>query len=268
MGSDTPLLTVFIGADSREVVASDVASHSIRRRTKSNLDIRFLKHRELRKAGVFSRAWATIGTTGEWIDLVDGKPFTTEFSHSRFLVPSLMGYNGWALFMDADMIFLSDVKKLFALADEKYAVMCVKHTHIVKPDTTKMDDRQQLAYHRKNWSSFVLWNCGHPMNRRLSEDKVNTMKGIDMHTFSWLPDSVIGELPKSYNYISGVSPQLPNDKIDMLHYTEGGPWFAECKDVPHSDLWMDEYEHFQNHGEVVISGVPSTAFEANEVRRK
>lgn len=262
MGSSESLPTVFIGSDSRETIAAEVCAHSIRRRTKIKPVVKYLKHRELRKLGVFCRSWVTLGSSGEWIDAIDGKTFTTEFSHTRFLVPSLMNYQGWALFMDCDMIFTSDIKRLFALADETKAVMVVKHNHIVQKDTTKMDDRSQLAYNRKNWSSFVLWNCGHPLNRKLTADKVNTMKGIDMHTFSWLPDSAIGELPYSYNFISGVSPKV--DAFDVLHYTEGGPWFSECKEVPYADLWMEEYEHFMSNGDVVISGVPSTAFEVGD----
>jgi lipopolysaccharide biosynthesis glycosyltransferase len=249
MESDKPLYKIFIGYDSREPIASSVCEHSIKKRTKSQLQITHVKHRDLRKSGRFSRPWVTIGSTGEWLDLIDGKPFTTEFSHTRFLVPALNEYKGWALFLDADMIFLSDVKKLFELADDKYAVMCVKHNHIVDGRTKKMDDREQLPYQRKNWSSFVLWNCGHPLNRKLTEDKVNKLRGVDMHTFSWLPDSAIGSLPYSYNFIAGVSPIVEN--IDVLHYTEGGPWFDDKKDVPYADLWLDEYENYMESSDAV-----------------
>ena len=251
------------------MVASDVAAHSIRRRTKHKVDIEFLNHRELRRAGKFARPWLVDGPTGNWTDLIDGKPFSTEFSHTRFLVPHLMNYQGWALFMDADMIFLSDVKKLFEMVDDKYALMCVKHNHIVKNESVKMDGRAQLMYRRKNWSSFVLWNCGHPMNRQITVEKVNFMKGSDLHAFSWLPDEVIGSLPYSYNYISGSSPHLAPDDIDMLHYTDGGPWFVDYTQVPLGELWLEEYEHLQNNSEIYISGVPSTAFEmGDKVRQK
>ena len=49
---------------------------------------------------------------------------STEFTFTRFLVPHLMNFKGWALFIDCDIIFLEDVTNLFALADEKYAIMC------------------------------------------------------------------------------------------------------------------------------------------------
>ena len=141
----------------------------------------------MRRLGYFFRPWLIDGPTGEFQDLIDGKGFSTEFSHTRFLIPELMGFNGWALFMDADMIFLSDINKLFELRDDRYAVMCVKHNHIPSEEI-KMDGRVQQRYHRKNWSSFVLWNCGHPSNKILTKERINYMPGKDMHTFSWLDD--------------------------------------------------------------------------------
>lgn len=251
---------IYIGWDSREAIAADVCSHSILKRTQSNIKITYLKHRELRKQGLFCRPWLVDGPTGGWTDLLDNRPFSTEFSHTRFLVPELMNRTGWALFMDSDMIFLSDIKKLFEHCDDKYAVMCVKHQHKPMPNAMKMDGRQQLGYFRKNWSSFFLINCNHPANEALTMEKVNFMKGSDMHSFSWLKDHEIGSLPTTYNYISGVSPKIQHGKMpDVIHYTEGGPWFEECQDVAYAGTWLAEYEDFQAHGHGGISNVPTLA---------
>lgn len=174
-----------------------------------------------------------------------------------------MKYKGWALFMDADMIFLSDIKRLFALCDDKYAVMCVKHRYPTKPDTVKMDDRVQRIYHRKNWSSFVLWNCAHSANKEITPEKVSFMHGIDLHGFDWLPDHLIGELPHTYNYISGISPTVKGNIPDVIHYTDGGPWFEKCLDVPYAGSWIEEYEDWQRKGAVKeYSDVATTRFEA------
>lgn len=261
---------IFIGYDAREAIATDVCKHSIARRTEHPVNFTFLKHRELRQQGIFSRPWLTEGPTGNWRDLIDDKPFSTEFSHTRFLVPFLMKYRGWALFLDSDMIALSDIAALFALCDDKYAVMCVKHQHKVKHGDVKMDGRAQLSYFRKNWSSFVLFNCGHVANRDLTPERVNFMKGSDLHAFSWLKDSEIGALPFSYNYISGVSPKLTNmnDGRQMpavIHYTEGGPWFPECPDVPFGSFWTVEYEDWQKNGHASITDVPTIRFEEDRV---
>ncbi|KAM0046388.1 putative nucleotide-diphospho-sugar transferase [Helianthus debilis subsp. tardiflorus] len=60
------------------------------------------------------------------------------------------------MFVDCDFLYLGDIKELFDLADDKYAVMCV-----------------QIIYPRKNWSSMVLYNCGHLKNKVLSPEVVN-----------------------------------------------------------------------------------------------
>jgi lipopolysaccharide biosynthesis glycosyltransferase len=259
MGTDSAL-SIFIGWDAREAVASEVAAHSIKKRTQSPLNIQYLKHRELSAAGKFYRPWVVMGEERETYDMLDGKKFSTEFSHTRFLVPDLMNYRGWALFMDADMVFMSDVKKLFDFCDDRYAAMVVKHNHI-PAEALKMDGREQLKYQRKNWSSFVLWNCGHPANKALTVEKVNFLQGRDLHRFVWLEDSQIGSLPFSYNYISGVSPKIEHGKMPaVIHYTEGGPWFPTCRDVPYGGTWLNEYEEWQVNGEH-ITDVPSVSFE-------
>lgn len=241
-------LKIYIGHDSREAIASDVAASSISRNTRYPIKFYFLKHRALRSAGFFKRSWMVDADTGNWRDLVDGRPFSTEFSHTRFLIPELQKFKGWALFMDADMIFYQhDIAKLFERCDPKYAIMCVKHHHDVHNEAEKMDGRLQQKYYRKNWSSFVLWNCAHPSNREITKEKINFMSGRDLHAFNWLKDEEIGALNFHYNYISGVSPILPN-KPHVIHYTEGGPWFEECKNVPYADLWDEELLFWNEDG--------------------
>lgn len=266
---DQSLLNVYIGWDSREAVAADVCSFSILKRTNSTVKISYLKHRELRKLGAFARPWLVDGPTGEWADLIDNRPFSTEFSHTRFLVPHLMNHRGWALFMDSDMVFLSDIQKLFDLCNDQYAVMCVKHIHKPKSNATKMDGRQQLSYHRKNWSSFFLINCSHPANKFITPEKVNFMKGSDLHSFSWLKDHEIGELPYDYNYISGVSPARggTDGMPAVIHFTEGGPWFSECPEVPYGGTWTSEYEEWQRSSHSFVSGVPTTRYDRYEGQR-
>src|SRR5690606_28435707 len=109
--------------------------------------------------------------------------------------------NQWALFCDfVDMMFLADPSELFSLADDRYAVMVVKHNH-VPTEKKKMDNQAQTVYQRKNWSSVILWNIAHPANARLTIDMVNTLPGRDLHRFCWLEDDEIGELPAAWNHL-------------------------------------------------------------------
>jgi len=150
-------LRVYIGYDSREDIAYQVCKHSILRRNK-DVDVRPLKQKELREQGYYDRP----------ID----KLASTEFTFTRFLIPELNNFNGWALFMDCDMILQTDIAELFAQADDKYAVMCVHHDYTPK-EGTKMDGQVQTVYPRKNWSSVMLINCGHPSNQALTTELVN-----------------------------------------------------------------------------------------------
>lgn len=232
-------LMVFVGYDTREKIAFEVLKYSIEKYTSSDVKIIPLYHQELRRQGMFQRPWLTEANTGNRIDLMDGRPFSTEFSHTRFLVPHIMKYKGWALFMDCDMIFnKSDIKEVFDFCDDKYAVMCVQHRHTVKHGQ-KMDGAPQQNYHRKNWSSFVLFNCGHPANKKLTPEYVNTIPGGMMHSFAWLHDNQIGALPDYYNWIEGTSRAQAMPRV--IHYTEGGPWFASKRDVLFAEKWDELY---------------------------
>ncbi len=176
-------------------------------------------------------------------------PMATEFAISRFCVPFVVRNlaldatthpypSQWALFMDSDIVCLADINELFALADDRYAVMVVKHKQESGPDT-KMDNQAQLYYSRKNWSSVVLWNCAHPSHARFTLEHLNTWPGRDLHAFKWLEDSEIGELPPEWNHLVGISKfnlVLPK----LLHFTLGGPWFKDWKGGSMDETWIAE----------------------------
>ena len=217
-------MKVFVGYDTREDIAYQVCKHSIT--TKQPLaDVRPLRQQELRDAGWYTRP----------ID----KLASTEFTFTRFLIPELTNFEGWALFMDCDMILTTDIKELFDQADPKYAVMCVQHDYTPK-EGTKMDGQKQTIYPRKNWSSVMLFNCSHPSNATLTQDLVNNpeINGAYLHRFSWLKDEEIGELDHTWNYLVGVYDDIDTPKL--IHYTEGGPWFENYRDCEFNELWKQE----------------------------
>jgi lipopolysaccharide biosynthesis glycosyltransferase len=241
-------MRVYLGFDQREKLAYDVCKHSIEHNTHNKIQVIPLSHKQLRRQGWFARPWLVNAYDGNMVDMIDGRPFSTEFSHTRFLVPALAGYEGWALFMDCDMVFDDDIKHLFAQCDDKYAVMVVKHHH--KPiEQQKMDGVPQSQYYRKNWSSFVLWNCGHPANQKLTPEVINTHPGSWLHGFSWLEDVQIGNLSFEYNWIEGVSPS--NLKPKVIHYTHAGPWFQSGKEATHASVWWKYYDRWLDAGEYI-----------------
>lgn len=230
-------LQIMIGYDPREDDAYEVCRKSLIRRSSKSLHIVKLERQALEWAGLFNRRSHRL-ENGQRIDSLDGKPFSTDFSFTRFLVPALALYQGWALFCDCDFLFTADISVLFGMADDRYAVMCVKHEH-VPTETVKMDGIAQTRYRRKNWSSLVLWNCGHPKNRGvITRDCVNKMPGGWLHAFSWLEDKDIGGLPPSWNWLAGVDPerQLPCG----IHFTLGIPSMPGHENTPYADLWRAE----------------------------
>ena len=240
------IFNIYIGYDAREPEAYEVCEYSIKRRTSYPVKIIPLNHRELRKKGLFRRPWSTDSHDGTRRDLIDGRPFSTEFSHTRFLVPYLNNFEGWALFMDCDMIFQTDIEELINLIDDKYSVMVRKHRH--KPKTSrKMDDQPQSAYYRKNWSSFVLWNCKN--HEYLTPERVSFLDGSELHSFCWVNDRNIGDLPEGWNWIEDISKVQENPKV--IHYSMGGPWFYNneaCQKVMYAGRWDEEKEHMEMYG--------------------
>jgi len=223
--SESNPFRVFVGWDPREAIAYDVCRHSIISRAGIPVEVTPLKLSELRARGLYSRT---------------GDPLAaTEFTYSRFLTPHLAGYEGWALFCDCDFLWLADIALLVGLADERYAAMCVHHDHRPK-ETTKMVDAVQTQYPRKNWSSMVLYNCGHPANRALTAEVVNRETGAFLHRFQWLDDDLIGAVPETWNWLEGWSEKPVSGHPNVVHYTRGGPWFEIWRGVDYADLWLME----------------------------
>lgn len=226
-------LTVYVGYDEREADAYAVCEASLRQHASEPPHIVKLDQSALKRAGWYRRAWYRAGD--DRIDLGDQRPFSTDFAFTRFMVPALNLYQGWALFCDGDFLFTADIAEVFRLADDRYAVMCVKHEH--KPTKSqKMDGVSQGAYQRKNWSSFVLWNCAHPSNALLTGHVVNEWAGRDLHAFRWLHDGEIGHLPKRWNWLAGVEAEL-GILPSGIHYTLGVPTMPGCHDMPYAELW-------------------------------
>ena len=223
---------IYIGYDTREDVAYQVSKYSLESKSE-NIKVFPLKLAELRERDLY------------WRD--EDKLGSTEFTFSRFLIPELNNFEGWALFCDCDLLFLKDVNELFNLADDKFAVMCVQHDYTPK-EGVKMDGKAQTIYPRKNWSSVVLWNCSHPSNKQINKDLVNDpdTTGKYLHRFSWLDDSEIGSIPNSWNWLAGWYKEPQDGSPNAIHYTEGGPWFENYRFCEYHQEWKDNLFDMMN----------------------
>lgn len=215
--SGSNVLDVYIGYDRQEVVAYHVLAQSLMER--SSRPIRLTPINLANLGGVFARE--AVATQ------------STEFSFSRFLTPWLSNYEGWSLFMDCDMLARADIAELFALADDRYAVMVAQHDYIPR-DEVKFLDHVQTRYAKKNWSSVMLIN--NARCRALTPDYANSASGLQLHQFHWLEsEAEIGALPLEWNWLVGEYDFNPDAKI--AHFTRGGPWFDVYADSDYADEW-------------------------------
>jgi hypothetical protein len=216
---------VYIGWDRREIDAYDVAKFSLERRSSIPISVVPIKLDDLRKQGLYRREADPLAST--------------EFTYSRFLVPALAGYRGWALFCDCDFLWLGDIAGLLAYTQTPKAIYCVQHDYAPK-DTVKMDGAVQSVYPRKNWSSLMLFNCEHTASRRLTPDVVNRESGAYLHRMQWADDADIGALPVEWNWLEGWNEKPAQGTPRAVHFTRGGPWFENWRNVDYSDLWHAE----------------------------
>ncbi|MGA0076217.1 MAG: glycosyltransferase, partial [Ilumatobacteraceae bacterium] len=198
------MIRVFIGYDENESVAYHVLSHSILRHASQPVSITPLVKQHM--GNFYARERSPIEST--------------DFSFTRFLVPYLSGYSGWSIFMDCDMLMTTDIAELWALRDEQYAVMCVKHDYVARDDV-KFLGATQTKYEKKNWSSVMMFN--NASCTALTPKVVAEESGLFLHQYKWLgSDDQIGALPTTWNYLVGEMTMSSTPKL--IHYTLGGPY--------------------------------------------
>lgn len=226
------MLTIWIGYDPQEDEAGRVARDSILRRTSRPVQIKMLRLSRLRCHGLYDRLHAR--EDGRTIDVCSEAPMATEFSNSRFL-SILLNHQGAGLFIDCDIVCLTDICELLDLYDDKKAVQVVQHNY-QPTEATKMDGAVQTAYPRKNWSSAFLFNSSHPGNRRLTQRMCNNLPGRMLHRFCWLRDDEIGALPPEWNWLVGVQPKP--DQPKLAHFTLGGPFTKGWQGAEHDEIYL------------------------------
>jgi hypothetical protein len=226
-------IRVFIGWDQRDIAAFEVCRHSLLRHASVPVEIVALKDWDLRAKGIYWRAYH-VDERGQMWDARDGKPFSTNFSYTRFCIPALEGYGDEpVVFCDADMLWRADVAELVALAGNA-AVACVKHDH--RPaEREKMTGNIQTVYARKNWSSLMVMRPSRCAG--LTKYAINNMPRDWLHGMCWIDEAAIGELPEAWNWLDGWSDPAIDPKV--VHYTRGTPDMPGYETTVFADDWRD-----------------------------
>lgn len=210
---------IFIGYDPREAVAYHVCANSIIRHASQPVAL-------IPVALNLFQEYQETHTDG-----------SNHFIYTRFLVPYLMKWTGWAIFIDGDMVVRDDIIKLWNMQDCSKDVMVVKHDYKTKRAQKYLGSVNE-DYPRKNWSSVILWNCNSYPNRRLTPEFVQRATGAELHRFTWLNDERIGSLPPEWNWLPDE--YGANADAKLLHYTLGTPSFHEFATTPQGDEWHRE----------------------------
>ena len=152
----------------------------------------------------------------------------TPFTFSRFLVPWLCDYSGPAIFMDADMLLVSDITELEEEIKEEVAVSVV----------------QSLEQYEQ--SSFMLFNCDHPSHKKLTPDVVQET-AMNLHGLEWVEKDEVGSLEPKWNQLIGYQQVDLNE--GNLHFTMGIPAFKETSTSEGASLW-------QRSAKMAMSAIP------------
>lgn len=204
-------IPIFIGCDPRERAATNVLIDSLIQHSSLPLAITPMVTTQLTSQGLYWRERSPKQSTA--------------FSFTRFLVPYLMDYEGWALFIDCDMLCRGDIAELWTQRDDKLALLCVQHDH-QPTQNQKFLGEVQSPYPKKNWSSLMLLNCSRCTS--LTPEFVNTATGLELHRFHWLSgDHEIGAIQGRWNHLVDVQDPSLAEGSPLLHWTLGGPWFRE-----------------------------------------
>ena len=206
------VLRIFIGWDSRVPLSYTVLAHSLIAYASRPLAITPLVYNTL-----------PVQRTG-----------LTPFTFTRFLVPWLCDYKGYALFMDGDFFCRADVAEVFDYA-QCDPVECAVWT------VPKKERFEQGA--------FLLFNCGHPDNRILTPEYVETTK-TGLLVLKWT--NAIGHLPAEWHHL--VLYDKPNPAAKMVHFTAGIPAFPEvhgCEFTPEYTMALRSAVSVGNWNEIM-----------------
>lgn len=221
------VVRLFVGWDEREEVGSHVFASSVVHNSSLPVSITHLKK------DAVARMYGT--------EIKEG---TNAFTWSRFLVPALCDFSGYALFVDgADMLALGDIAEIWNMASPLSAVSVVKHRyasqHPRKYIGTQMEAPNE-PYDRKNWASVMLMYCGHMAWRRLTPAWLAKADPLSVLQLRFLEDHQIGELPLNCNVLVDEDQQCGQPII--AHWTAGVPGFPAYADAPYAQDWRNQLQ--------------------------
>jgi Glycosyl transferase family 8 len=198
-------IRVFVGTDKSQMLAANVLEYSIK------------------KHGSMSVNVVTMCDLPVPLPTDPKNHPRTGFSFARFLIPSLCGYQGRAIYLDADMLVLSDIAKLWELPMNGADIACAE---------------QPGENGRVRQYSVMLMNCS-----KLDWNIEDIVKGFDQGRYDYgklmydfcivPPDRIAPILPYEWNSLEFYE----RGKTCLIHYTDmpTQPWVS-CNNQ-HDAVW-------------------------------
>lgn len=191
-------LTVYIGTEDAQLIPQKVLEYSIHKNAKKPVQVRAVKQ-ELERVG------------------------GTNFGFVRFLVPEYNGYQGKAIYLDADQLVFTDINELADLLDENHAIALVnqpKGTFGNKPvgqhnqTSVMVLNCDQL----KSWDPKTMFSSVVPNRAELKEDQIHYR---DFMMLTWFDESKIQAIDPRWNHFNIVE---PDSKLTHFSYVRSQPW--------------------------------------------
>lgn len=219
-------LRIFIGTEPSQVVAHRVLEHSIRRHASIPVEIMPMLDVPV-PAPADPRHRARVG-----------------FTFSRFVIPELCGFEGRAVYMDADMLVFGDVADLATIPFDGAKVLCTFQRQLPAAWENKATFRPGRNV------AVMLLDCS-----RLDWDAPKIVAGLDDGRYSYeelvydlcllRPDEVADSIPPEWNHLERY-----DSTTRLLHYTvvRTQPWKVDKN--PLGNLWMAAYAEAMELGAV------------------
>lgn len=226
--SKEPAIRVFVGVDRSQLLAVSVLEYSIKRHTTAEVEV------------------------VPMLDLPVPVPVDprnsqrTGFSFSRFCIPKLAGYQGRAIYMDADMMVFKDIRELWNLPFNGAKIIIQKEVKFQDETTQKFGAPKT----RKKQCAVMLLDCD-----RLDWKIEEIIAGMDQGRYDY--DQLMSELcildeehvqygvPFEWN-----SMEHWDKETRLLHYTDVAtqPW-TNCfnKNGHH---WFNEVRRMLSEGKL------------------
>jgi hypothetical protein len=228
-----PPMRVFVGVDETQMVPTRVLEYSIRKHTPMPV-----------------RVTPMLNVPVPIPKEPRNRP-RTGFSFCRFLIPSLCGHRGRALYVDSDMQVFTDLEELWRIPFGDRKVLC---TYQKEPPQAWRNT--QVNFKPGRQMSVMMLDC-----ERLPWRIEDIVRGLDdgAYTYEQLmfdlclvrPDEIGDDLPPEWNCLEHYEPESSK----LLHYTvvDTQPWRNDRN--PLGEVWMDCYREAVAAGAVPFDEV-------------